>query len=128
MNNPKINKIIAQLVNHESRICKLEGVTNKNTKIDLGVKQPGKTQKVLSKGKAENLFPPIQKLLDGGFFKDWQSDVDVCNVLTIRLLTKKKPLRASVVNVLRAMIKNGSLTREKVLKNKRQVFAYKQIQ
>lgn len=115
----EINKI---LEDHEKRIGMLENSEAGNIKIEK-LKTENKKN---AKSKGEDLFPPIQKLLKDGFFKDWQTDLDVCNALIIKLLTKKKPLRASVVNVLRAMVKKDLLARERVQKNKRQVFAYKQ--
>lgn len=122
MSDPQLQKIIEQLADHEKRIRVLEGGEVKNP-IE---KKPVDGREKRPKSKGEDLFPPIQKLFDTGFFKDWQTDLDVCNALTIKLLTKKKPLRASVVNVLRAMVKKGLLVRDKVQKNKRVVFAYKQ--
>lgn len=123
MTDEQFQKIFAELKDHEKRIRVLEGGrATKSHQIEQSKEKKG--TKV--KNKAEDLFPPIQKLLEGDFFKDWQTDLDVCNVLTIKLLTKKKPLRASVVNVLRAMVKKGLLVRDKVRKNKREVFAYKQ--
>ncbi len=124
MPDKQFEKILAQLEDHEKRIRVLEnGGATKNHQVEQ-LKKKGKAK---PKNKGEDLFPPIQKLLDDKFFKDWQTDLEVCNALRIKLLTKKKPLRASVVNVLRALVKKSLLTREKVQKNKRQVFAYKQI-
>lgn len=117
----KINKILRD---HEKRIRILE---------DREVRNPFKkpfanTRKMRqkSKSKSENLFPLIQKLFDSEFFREWKTDLDVCEVLKVRLLTKKKPLRASIVNVLRVMVKKGLLVRDKIRKDKRKVFAYKQ--
>ena len=122
MKNVQFEKILEQLADYEKRIRVLE-----NTGSEISSeKKTAQYNKKPPKNKGENLFPPIQKLFDTMFFKEWQTDLDVCNALTIRLLTKRKPLRASVVNVLRAMVKKGLLVRDKVTKNKRQVFAYKQ--
>jgi len=124
MEQEQIKKVFDQLADHEKRIRVLEnGGATKNHQTEQ-LKKKGKAK---LKNRSEDLFPPIQKLLDDKFFKDWQTDLEVCSTLRIKLLTKKKPLRASVVNVLRALVKNGLLTREKVQKKKRQVFAYKQI-
>lgn len=122
MPDPQFQKIVEQLADHEKRIRILEGGEVKNPVR----KKSADRSKKMPKGNSEDLFPPIQKLFDSGFFKEWQTDLDVCNALTVKLLTKRKPLRASVVNVLRAMVKKGLLVRNKVPKNKRRVFAYKQ--
>lgn len=94
------------------------------TKMKLAGKPSKKHLKI--KGGNEDLYLPIEKLFQGGFFKDWHTDLDVCNTLTLKLLTKKTPLRASVVNVLRAMVKKEALIRDKIKKDKKEVFAYKQ--
>lgn len=93
----------------------------------MKVKILKKTKKKQSKGANEDLHPPIEKLFQGGFFKEWHTDIDVCNTLTRKLLTKKTPLRASVVNVLRSMVKKEILVRDKIKKDKKEVFAYKQL-
>ena len=122
MTAEQFQKILGQLENHEKRIRVLESTALANT----SEKKPPKGRQKLSRDKGEDLFPSIQKLFKDGFFKNWQTDLEVCNTLIVNLLTKKRPLRASVVNVLRAMVKKGVLVRDKVQKNKRQVFAYKQ--
>lgn len=119
----QLQKIFTQLEDHEKRIRVIENNRGKN----LGIEKLKIKKKTNAKNKGEDLFPPIQKLLEGGLFKDWQTDLNVCNALTIKLLTKKKPLRTSVVNVLRVFVKKELLTRDKIQKNKRQVFAYKQV-
>lgn len=122
MLDAQFQKTIEQLADHEKRIRVLESGEVKNPVRNGSADR----NKKIPKGNSEDLFPPIQKLFDSGFFKEWQTDLDVCNALTVRLLTKRKPLRASVVNVLRAMVKKDLLVRDKVQKNKRKVFAYKQ--
>lgn len=123
MTQDNIQEILDKLEDHERRIRSLEGEDVKNF-VEI---QSEKKSKTNTKGKSEDLFPPIQKLLKDGFFQEWRTDLEVCNILTVKLLTKKTPLRASVVNVLRAMVKKGLLTREQIQRNKRTVFAYKQI-
>lgn len=118
-----IQQILSKLENHEKRIRAFESEGAK----DLKTVPLGKKRKVNPKNKGEDLFSPIQKLLKDGFFAEWRTDLEVCNTLTLKLLTKKTPLRASVVNVLRAMIKKGLLARKKIQKDKRSVFAYKQV-
>jgi len=115
-----IQQILGKLEDHEKRIRALEGRKGK----DAPLRERRKTD---TRNKGEDLFPPIQKLLKDGFFAEWRTDIEVCNILVLKLLTKKTPLRASVVNVLRAMVKKGSLTREKTQKGKRSVLAYKQV-
>ena len=123
MASDNIQQILSKLEDHEKRIRALEGKRAK----DLKTAPLGKKRKINTKNKDEDLFPPIQKLLKDGFFAEWRTDLEVCNTLTLKLLTKKTPLRASVVNVLRAMVKKGLLTREKIQKGKRFVLAYKQV-
>lgn len=123
MTYDNIQQILSKLEDHEKRIRALEGEEEKDLKMVL----LGERQKINTKNKGEDLFPPIQKLLKDEFFTEWRTDVEVCNTLTLKLLTKKTPLRASVVNVLRAMVKKGLLTREKIQKGKRSVLTYKQV-
>lgn len=100
------------------------GGKEEKTKIKLAEKPNKNLLKI--KGRNEDLHLPIEKLFQGGFFKDWHTDLEVCNTLTLKLLTKKTPLRASVVNVLRSMVKKEILIRDKIKKEKKEVFAYKQ--
>ena len=123
MNQDNIQQLQKKLEDHEKRIRVLEG---KGIKTSIGASLK-KNKKTNSKNKGEDLFPPIQKLLKDEFFEEWKTDLEVCNMLTVKLLTKRTPLRASVVNVLRAMVKKGLLNRERIQKDKRSVFAYKQI-
>lgn len=123
MTDIQLEKVLKQLESHENRIRALE-----NAGSDDSPKGESASQKQEQlRGKGENLFPPIQKLLKDGFFTEGRNDVEVCSVLTLKLLTKKTPLRASVVNVLRAMVKKDLLTRDKIQRDKRSVLAYKQI-
>ncbi|MCU0641573.1 MAG: hypothetical protein MUC35_05740 [Candidatus Margulisbacteria bacterium] len=121
MNSSDLKRIVERLDDYERRIRAIESSQSepplrKNTKMD----------RPTAKSRGEDLFLPIQKLIKEHYFHEWRNDVEVCDVLRIQLLTKKKPLRASIVNVLRAMVKNGKLIRDKIQKGKRRVFAYKQ--
>jgi hypothetical protein len=119
----QFEEIIKRLDNLEGRVRELEGSASKG---DQGEIAPPQTKNGPHKNRGENLFPPINKILEKGFFKDYRTDKDVCEKLKLDLLTKKRPLRASVVNVLRAMVKKDLLSREKIQIGKRQVLAYKQ--
>jgi len=121
MNQQKFNKEI--LV----RLERLENAVLGKTQ-EVTTASGTKSRKINVRSKGENLFPPIEKLLEEGFFNEWRSDVEVCKQLVLRLLTKKKPLRPSVVNVLRAKVKNETLVREKIQKEKRNVLSYKKAQ
>ncbi|MDD5760737.1 MAG: hypothetical protein PHF45_01635 [Candidatus Pacebacteria bacterium] len=118
-----VQQILGKLEDHEKRIRALEGRKVKDLKM-ASLEEERKTN---TRNKGEDLFPPIEKLLKDGFFAEWRTDIEVCNTLTLKLLTKKTPLRASVVNVLRAMVKKGLLIREKIQKGKRFILAYKQV-
>ncbi len=123
MAQDNIQQILGKLEDHEKRIFALESKVIK----DFGTVPVEKKYKAKAKNKGEDLFPPIQKLLKDGFFAEWRTDLEVCSALALKLLTRKTPLRASVVNVLRAMVKKGLLTREKIQKDKRSILAYKQV-
>ncbi|MDQ3076254.1 MAG: hypothetical protein M3Q34_03950 [bacterium] len=122
MSKEQIKKIFEQLATHEERIGVLENVEGK--KKASGIRPVAKVQKQ-SKGKAEDLHLPIQQLIQKDFFKDAKIDLDVVNELQKKLLTRKKPLRASVVNVLRTMIRNDVLERVDVVIGKKTLIAYK---
>lgn len=122
MTDAQLQKIVGQLKDHEKRISALENIEP----INSSKNEPAQQKQKLSRSKGDDLFPPIQKLLNDGFFTEGRTDVEVCSTLTLKLLTKKTPLRASVVNVLRAMVKKGLLTRDQVQKDKRFVLVYKQ--
>mgnify|MGYP001575581284 CR=1 FL=1 len=113
MNQEEINKQIFE------RLEKLEGVVFATEKKAIK-KEPTKRTKGI------DLNIPISKLLSEGFFKSGRTDIEVCQELRLKLMTSKKPLRSSVVNVLRAMVKKGLLMREKMQKEKRTVLIYKQ--
>lgn len=117
MPEEQIKKIIAQIADHESRLQRLEG--SKPKSITKAVAAPQKRS-----GKGEDLHPPIQKLLDSGFFNEARIDLDAVSELQKKLLTRKKPLRASVVNVLRKLVRDGALERTEIVRNERKLIAY----
>lgn len=114
MNQEEINKQIFE------RLEKIEGVVFGQNKI---TEKPTKIAK--KKNKAEDLKAPIQKLFDSGFFKEAKIDTDVFSELQKKLLTKQKPLRSSIVNVLRDMVRKGLLERVDVVRGKRTLIGYK---
>ena len=83
------------------------------------------TQIVKRKNKAEDLKVPIMKLFDSGFFKEPKIDMEVFSELQKRLLTKQKPLRSSIVNVLRDMVRKDLLERFDVIREKKKLIGYK---
>ncbi|OGY26703.1 MAG: hypothetical protein A2Z11_04265 [Candidatus Woykebacteria bacterium RBG_16_43_9] len=115
----QIQKILQRLDNHDKRIGVLEG-----KKVITGMQEEKKVRKPI-KSKAEDLTPPVKKLFDEGFFKEAKIDLGVVDELKNRLLTKKKPLRASVVNVLRKMVREGFLERATIARGKKSLIAYK---
>lgn len=117
-----IQQILNRLNDHENRIHHLEGEGIKNPEAVLIEKK----RKANARSKNDDLFSPIQKLLKDNFFAEARSDIEVCDALTLKLLTKKTPLRASVVNVLRALVKKELLIRDKIQKGKRSLLVYKQ--
>ena len=109
------------LQDHEKRIRALEsGKVTNTTK-----KKPTDDSKKRPKGKGEDLYASIQRLVQDNFFKEARTDLDVVSELQRRLLTRKKPLRASVVNVLRKMVREGVLERTEATRNERTLIAYK---
>lgn len=114
MNQGQINKQIF------GRLNKLEQVIFDADKI---LEKPAKTVK--RKNKAEDLKVPIMKLFDSGFFKEPRIDMDVFSELQKRLLTKQKPLRSSIVNVLRDMVRKDLLERTDVIRGKKKLIGYK---
>ncbi|MBI4084893.1 MAG: hypothetical protein HY432_00015 [Candidatus Liptonbacteria bacterium] len=116
MSEELINKILTQLKHHEERISALEGVKTEP--------KGKKVRQSVIKGKADDLTLPIRKLFDEGFFKEARVDLEVVDELQKRLLTKKKPLRASVVNVLRKMVRNNLLERAEIARGKKNLIAY----
>jgi hypothetical protein len=119
MDNIEIKKILGQLANHEQRITNIENIKPQKTPKVSIVKRPQKRP-----GKGEDLHPPIEKLLKNSFFKGVRIDTDVVTELQKKLLTNKKPLRASVVNVLRSMVRSGILERTEVVKGKKTLIGY----
>lgn len=79
------------------------------------------------KNKLENLEAPIAKIFNAGFFKESKNDKEVLSELKRKILTKQKPLRSSVVNVLRRMVKKELLERTEIIMNKRKVIGYKSL-
>jgi len=119
MTDPQIQKILERLEDCEKRIKILEGNKSKSHPQKNSTYFGKKT-----KSKAEDLNPPIQKLLKEGFFREAKIDIDVVSELQKRLLTRKTPLRASVVNVLRKLVREEILVRIGIIKGKKQVIAY----
>lgn len=114
MNQEEINKQIFE------RLEKLEKVIFGSDKV------AGKLIKTAKKkSKAENLKAPIMKLFDSGFFKDAKIDKEVSLELQKKLLTKQKPLRSSIVNVLRDMVRKELLERIEVIREKKRLIGYK---
>jgi len=113
MNQEEINKQIFERLN----------------KLEQAVFDADKTEKpaqtVKRKNKAEDLKVPIMKLFDSGFFKEPRIDMDVFSELQKRLLTKQKPLRSSIVNVLRDMVRKDLLERIDVVRGKKKLIGYK---
>ena len=91
--------------------------------VDKILEKPVK--KVKRKNKAEDLKVPIIKLFDSSFFKEPKIDMEVFSELQKRLLTKQKPLRPSIVNVLRYMIRKDLLERFDVIRGKKKLIGYK---
>lgn len=114
MNQEEINK---QIFERLERLEKVVFASDKKIIKKVATKR--------TKGVGLNI--PISKLHRNGFFKNGCTDIEVCQELYLKLMTSKKPLRPSVVNVLRAMVKNGLLVREKIQKGKRTILVYKQV-
>lgn len=114
MDQKEINKQIFE------RLEKLEKVVFGQGKI---VEKPTKISK--KKNKAEDLKAPIMKLFNSGFFKEAKIDVEVLSELQKRLLTKQKPLRSSIVNVLRDMVRKELLERVEIIRGKKKLIGYK---
>lgn len=119
MSDPQLQKILEQLADHEKRIRVLEGG---DISSDAKKNPDNKNKKHKSKG--EDLYAPIYKLVQDNFFKEAKIDVDVVSELQRRLLTRKKPLRASVVNVLRKLVRDGVLERTEIVRNEKKLVAY----
>lgn len=109
----EIKSIISRLEKLEEAFFSPEKVIEKPVKI---------TKK---KGKAEDLKVPIMKIFDSGFFQEPRIDMEVFSELQKRLLTKQKPLRSSIVNVLRDMVRKDLLERVDVERGKKKLIGYK---
>ena len=122
MNTEKIIKIVNQIQAGLDEIKREFGSSEdfvaevKKNKPKLGGKK---------KSKGIDLTQPIKKLYEDKFFSDSKTDLDVKDKLELDLLTEKSPKRSSIVNVLRKMVKDGLLTRDKILKGKRTIIGYK---
>jgi len=114
MNQKQINK---QIFERLDRLEKTVFVSEKR------ITKKGTTKRV----KGLDLNIPISKLHKDGFFKNGRTDIEVCEELHLKLMTPKKPLRSSVVNVLRAMVKKGLLVRQKIQREKRTILIYKEL-
>ena len=115
MNQEEINKqILERLGQLEKAVFATKKKETKN--------EPGR------RTKSTDLNMPISKLHKEGFFKNGRTDVEVCQELHLKLMTSKKPLRSSVVNVLRSMVKKGLLNRDKVKNDKKVVLSYRNVQ
>ena len=122
MNTEKIIKIVGQIQSGLDEIKKELDVS------DTPTEEIKKNKSKLSgrkKSKGIDLTQPIKKLYEDKFFSDSKTDLDVKDKLELDLLTEKSPKRSSIVNVLRKMVKDGLLTRDKILKGKRTIIGYK---
>lgn len=123
MDTDKILKYINQI---ENAILELKKIIGSNeARLEKLTKIKKNRIEERQKDKSIDLIQPIRKLFDENFFSDYKRDVDVVKELRIKLLTTKTPKRASVTNVLRRMVKNGLLNREKIVSGKRKILAYK---
>ncbi|HEY4506931.1 MAG TPA: hypothetical protein VJH71_02090 [Candidatus Paceibacterota bacterium] len=124
MDDIQLKKLLEQLEDHDKRIRVLEG--SKVAELVKGI--VGSDRKIpRERTAAEDLFVPVNKLSQDGFFKAAKIDLDVVAELQRKLLTRKKPLRASVVNVLRKMVRRGILERVEFIKDKKTLIAYKNL-
>lgn len=122
MTEDQIKKILAKLESHEARIGAIENIVQKkSTKVGHGIGEKKQSQR---KGKGDDLSAPVQKLLQGGYFKEARVDLDVVFELQRKLMTRKTPLRASVVNVLRNMVREDVLERTEVTRDGKILIAY----
>jgi hypothetical protein len=122
MNTEKILDLICKIENNITEIRKEMGIENNQE-----IKKDSETAREDNKkrSKAIDLTLPIKKLYDNNFFSDFKSDLDVVEKLKFDLLTNKVPKRASVVNVLRKMVKGGILIRSKMPRDKKTIIVYK---
>ena len=122
MNTEKIIKIVGQIQSGLDEIKKELDVSDTPTEE---IKKNKSKLRGRKKSKGIDLTQPIKKLYDDKFFSDSKTDLDVKDKLELDLLTEKTPKRSSIVNVLRKMVKDGLLTRDKILKGKRTIIGYK---
>ena len=122
MNTEKIIKIVGQIQSGLDEIKKELDVSDTPTE---GIKKNRSKLSGKKKSKGIDLTQPIKKLYDDKFFSDSKTDLDVKDKLELDLLTEKSPKRSSIVNVLRKMVKDGLLTRDKISKGKRTIIGYK---
>ncbi|PJA02064.1 hypothetical protein COX73_02750 [bacterium (Candidatus Gribaldobacteria) CG_4_10_14_0_2_um_filter_36_18] len=122
MNTEKIIKIVNQIQAGLDEI-KREFGSSEDFVAEAKKNKPKLSGKKKSKG--IDLTQPIKKLYEDKFFSDSKTDLDVKDKLELDLLTEKSPKRSSIVNVLRKMVKDGLLTRDKILKGKRTIIGYK---
>lgn len=114
MNQEEINnQILERLKKLEQAIFNVDITVEKSMKI------------VKRKNKMEDLKFPIMKLFDSNFFKEPRIDMEVFSELQKRLLTKQKPLRSSIVNVLRDLVRKDLLERIDVVHGKKKLIGYK---
>ena len=114
MNQKKINnQIFERLKKIEEAFFDQNKIKEKQTKI------------ARKRNKTESLESPIMKLFNSGFFKEIKIDKDVLFELQKRLLTKQKPLRPSIVNVLRSMVRKDLLGRMEIQHGKKKLIGYK---
>ena len=122
MNTEKIIKIVGQIQSGLDEIKKELDVSDTPTEE---IKKNKSKLRGRKKSKGIDLTQPIKKLYEDKFFSDSKTDLDVKDKLELDLLTEKSPKRSSIVNVLRKMVKDGLLTRDKILKGKRTIIGYK---
>ena len=124
MNKEKMLKIIRQI---EISISGLKSEIIEKKDLELLEKDENlkNTDSRKRRSKNTDLVSPIKKLFDDGMFSDWVTDLDIVNKLKISLLTSVSPKRSSVTNVLRRMVKNGLLRRDKIAEGKKKVIRYK---
>lgn len=124
MDTEKILKIIRQM---EIAISDLKSEITKNNGLESLEKGGDFKNENSRKKRSKNtdLTSPIKKLFDDGIFSNWVTDLDIVNKLKISLLTAASPKRSSVTNVLRRMVKNNLLIRDKIAEGKKKVIRYK---
>ncbi len=116
------NKILNILDHLEKTITELRSEVGVSEEVAAQVKENHSSPK---REKSVDLNGPVKTLYDCGFFKDGRIDLDVAKELQMKLLTSKKPLRPSIVNVLRKMVANGTLIRDYITKDKKSILIYK---